>query len=157
MFLLARQQSAQDADSLIRLDIQLVIAIIGSVKIEESASDLSDALYVRKEVFKFGLIVTVDREVYEKRRMRGPTNVLHYSVERSPAELIVSLVKSIDADEHGMGRRLNRDRSVGIDDNREKTNSAGILNDMLDAVLSVMPKKRFATLQIKTSPPFPVE
>ena len=84
-------------------------------------------------------------------------NVVHYSVERSPAYTIVSFLKSIYADEHSIGGCPDGDRSVGIYDNREKTYSTRVLNDVFDAMLPVMPEKRLTTLQIKTSPTFPTE
>ena len=116
------------------------------MEIEERTSDLLNAVQVRTEIFKFGLILTVDCEVDEEGRMCGPVYVVDYSVERSPSQTIVGLLKSVYADEHRVGRCLHGERPIGIYDHREEANSTRILNDVFDAVFPVMPEKRLAAL-----------
>jgi hypothetical protein len=87
-----RQQFAQDTGSFNRLKVQFVIAVIGSVKIEERTPDVLQPIYIGTEAFKLIFVAAVYREVDEKRRMCGTANVVDDSVEGSPTRCAYSTI-----------------------------------------------------------------
>ncbi len=52
---------------------------------------------------------------------------------------------------------MNRKCTVCIDDDCEKPESMGIVDNIIKAVLSIVPDERFAALKIETTATFPVE
>jgi hypothetical protein len=103
------------------------------VKIEKRTADVFKAVDECTEAFEFIFIAIVNGEIDEKRWMGGALNVVNYPVEGSTAKRIVGFLKPVNADEHGVGGCLYGDRSVGIDDNREKSDALCVVDDVFNA------------------------
>ena len=78
-------------------------------------------------------------------------NVAHDSIKACSTKGIVSRLKPIDTDKHGTSRCLKGKRTVCIDDNCEEPESIGIVDNIIKAVLPIVPDKRFATLKVETT------
>jgi hypothetical protein len=145
------EQKLQDLIPARRIDVEIVVAVIRGMKVEEDAADLIDLTDVTAERGDLVLVAAVDGEVDEKRWMGGALDVAQDLVKGGPSQEVMGLSQSIDAHEDGVRRGLQGKRPVGIDDDRVEAGPVGVFHDMLDSVSPITPEKRLATLEIEAA------
>jgi len=82
--------------------------------------------------------------------LRG-LDVLHNPFKRFAAQGIVRFFQSIHTDKHRVRCGVQWIGAVGVDNDRSIANTMGIVHNVLQVIIPVLPQKRLSSLQIQTA------